>query len=105
MPVFNVHPVTGPELAAGSSSATSGTPASTSGLSQESAQTFAALLRLQMDSLVTSATLGSLGSLNGGSDSGGLGGLGALGGSGDSAVASGVVASAAGWTRRCRACC
>ena len=74
MPVFNVDPVTGPQLA---SSAPGSTPITSSGISQEAAQTFSALLQAQMNSLVTSATLGGLG---GGDSSGGFGALGGLGG-------------------------
>ena len=58
MPVFNVDPVIGPQLA---SSAPGSTPITSSGISQEAAQTFSALLQAQMNSLVTSATLGGLG--------------------------------------------
>jgi len=74
VPVFNVDPVTGPQLATNSSNAGATT---TSGISQKAAQTFSALLQAQMNSLITSSTIGGLG---GGSGSGSLGGLGGIGG-------------------------
>ena len=78
MPVFNVDPVTGPQLASRSASTVSPT---TSGISQEAAQTFSAILQAQMSSLITSSALGGLGSDGGSSGFGGLSsGLGGLGG-------------------------
>ncbi|PZC43183.1 MAG: Transglycosylase SLT domain-containing protein [Chloroflexi bacterium] len=76
MSLFNVDPVNGPQLASApaNSPATASTTSAgmgTSGLTSDSAQTFAALLKMQMDSMM----LGGLGG-GGGSSAGGLGGLG-----------------------------
>lgn len=95
MSLFNVDPVRGPELASAAaaretaaatpaSSATSGAPLSAtrgalSGLDGETAQTFAAILQMQMDNVM----LGGLGGgLGGGGSSFGGGGFGGGGGSG-----------------------
>ena len=78
MSLFNVDPVNGPQLASAPANSAATAPATsagtgTSGLTSESAQTFAALLKMQMDSMM-------LGGLGGGGSAGGLGGLGGLGG-------------------------